>query len=210
MRKALLALLGIGAVGGLAYAVTRKKKTPKAPVILVDAEGEALLQLSGARRLTDAELGESIDEIGGLKGAIVVIRSGLKPWNGGNQSTAQEVIDGWRASVGEFLEQGVRGVVYVPAILPWTPAIERVDSDLSASALRRVTQMVDTWAKQHTATAPEADPLFRAVVNVDALKAEDGLIDARYGDPIHGLNAAGVAALTAQIQAAITLAQGAA
>lgn len=208
MRKALLALLGIGVVGGLAYVITGKKKTPKASrVILADAEGEALLQLDGARRLTDAELGESIEEIGNIKGAIVVIRSSLKPWRGGNQSSAQDVIDGLRQAVATFLEYGARSVVYVPAILPWTPALEGVDTDLSASAIRRVTQMVDTWAKRQSGTAPEADPVFRAVVNVDALKAQDGMIDSRFADPINGLNAAGITALTAQIKAAVETAR---
>jgi hypothetical protein len=195
--------VGLGLGVGLSIAACGKKSTAARGIILADAEGEALLQLRGARRLTDAELGESAEDITGLKGAIIVMRTGIKPWTGGNAFRADDVINSRKATVRELRQLGAKAVVYVPAIIPWTPAIEGVESELSPTAIRTVSQMVDTWARRHTGSAPEADPFFDAFVSLDGLKAEDGMIAAEYADAQTGLNVAGVAKLSEAIAAAV-------
>lgn len=206
MKKPMLILGLVGLLGGGALLLSKPKKKPsKRAIIIADVEGEDLLQLDGARRLTAVELGESVEDVAGLDDAVVVLRVGVEPWTGANPEPVDEIIADVRESVVAMIERGNR-IVFVPSILPWAGAYadDPVLRDRLA-VIQRGAQMFDTWAKAATGdptTAPEVEPLFHAVVDVDAMKGNDGQILSNY---VNGgkLNQAGRAELTRLVKAAV-------
>lgn len=210
MHKGLwLALGGAGLAATIAIAFGRRKKAPRAVVVIDEASDlDALYAtVEGVVRLTPEQLGQSASQLPDVKGAIVLWRVPIEVIvgpDGRDLRSVDAVTAGLAESARKILAAGAHGIVVIPPVRIWTGAYAQ-DPNLGGrvTALRRGAEMLTRWARSVTAPrGHESDPLFNAVVSIDALMGADGQVLATLSDAT-GLNAAGIAKLGEAVRIAV-------